>query len=151
MLEREWNRPILDTEKSFLNSYQSSPSPRAIIVLIFWTYFETRIERIYRETLKSLPKSVVEDLLERYSSIGCRLDKLYKITYECSYWSDLHDIGFGKISNMLNRIQTQRNKFVHGHPEAIDDELVEELVQNLKLEHESYILVFNKRMSLTSN
>lgn len=146
MLEREWNRPIINSENSFLNSDQSSPSPRAIIVLIFWTYFETRIERIYRETLKKLPKTVVKDLLERYSSIGYRLDKLYKITYECSYWSDLHDLGFGKVSNMLNRIQTKRNRFVHGHPEAIDDELVEELVENLKLEHQSYISVFNKRM-----
>ena len=35
---------------------------------------------------------------------------------------------------------------MHGHPEAIDDALVEELVAGLKDEHEGWIAVFNRRL-----
>jgi sulfur carrier protein ThiS len=34
---------------------------------------------------------------------------------------------------------------MHGAPEAIDDITIEELIRNLKLEHESWIAVYNKR------
>ena len=43
-------------------------------------------------------------------------------------------------------VQKCRNRFTHGHPEAIDDALVEELVAGLKNEHEGWIAVFNRRL-----
>src|SRR4051812_33600121 len=46
MLEREWKRPLTDADR-FLNiSEGSRPTPRAVIVIVFWSYFETRIERL---------------------------------------------------------------------------------------------------------
>ena len=121
MLEREWLRPISEADR-FLNIAESSrSSPRAILVLIFWTYFETRIERLYRQALEHLPAPIVDDLLRRYSTIGARLDKLYKVSFGTTYLAELENLGYSDISQLLARIHKQRNKFAHGHPEAIDD------------------------------
>ena len=147
MLEREWLRPITDADRFLSISEGCRPSPRAIVILVFWTYFETRIERLFRETMTALPQAMMEDLLRRYSSIGSRLDRLYKVTFSTTYWADLNDLGYSKVSHLLQRVQERRNNFAHGHPEAIDDSLVEELVAGLKDEHESWIAVFNRRIS----
>ena len=147
MLEREWLRPITDADRFLSISERCRPSPRAIVILVFWTYFETRIERLFRETMAALPEAVTEDLLRRYSSIGSRLDRLYKVIFSTTYWADLNDLGYSKVSHLLERVQERRNNFVHGHPEAIDDSLVEELVAGLKDEHESWIAIFNGRIS----
>lgn len=145
MLEREWLRPLTDDDR-FLNVAETSrPSARAVVVLIFWTYFETRIDRLFREALKHLPDTVTEDLLRRYASIGARLDRLYKVVFSTTYSADLKDLGFSTVSRLLVRVQQQRNKFAHGHPEAIDDGLVLDLVTGLRDEHESWIAVFNRR------
>ncbi len=87
--------------------------------------------------MAALPEAVTEDLLRRYSSIGSRLDRLYKVIFSTTYWADLNDLGYSKVSHLLERVQERRNNFVHGHPEAIDDSLVGELVAGLKDEHES--------------
>ena len=149
MLEREWHRPVTDLDRFYSISEPYRPSPRAIVVLVFWTYFETRIERLFRETMSGLPGGVTKDLLRRYSSLGARLDRLYKVVFATTYWADLDNLGYSKISDLLERVQTCRNSFAHGHPAAIDDSLVEELVACLKDEHDSWIAVFNRRMSHT--
>lgn len=147
MLEREWLRPVSDADRFHSIPEQSRPSARAIVVLVFWAYFETRIERLFRETVGSLlPESVLEDLLRRYSSVGARLDRLYTVLFSTTYWADLDDLGFSNVSALLKRVQTCRNSFVHGQPEAIDDSLVEELIAGLRDEHESWIAVFNRRI-----
>ncbi len=151
MLEREWMRPVTDEDLFLSISETSPPSAKAIVVLIFWTYFETRIERIFREVTKSLPKGVLEDLLHRYSSIGYRLEKLYKILFSKTYWADLQDLGYTEVANLLQQVHKRRNEFSHGHPEAIDDLLVKDLIGGLKDEHESWIAVFNKRLSQANN
>ena len=97
--------------------------------------------------MKALPESVMEDLLRRYSSVGSRLDRLYKIVFSSTYWADLKDLGYSNVANLLERVQQRRNEFAHGHPEAIDDSLVKDLVAGLKEEHQSWIAVFNKRIS----
>ena len=66
MLEREWLRPITDADRFLSISEGCRPSPRAIVILVFWTYFETRIERFFRETMTALPQAVTGDLLRRY-------------------------------------------------------------------------------------
>ena len=147
MLEREWLRPLSDADRFLSISEHSRPSPRAIVILVFWTYFETRIERLFRGTMTALPEAVKEDLLRRYPSISSRLDRLYRIMSSRTYWDDLNDLGYSKVSLLLKRVQASRNKFAHGHPEAIDDSLVEELVAGLKDEHESWIAVFNRHIS----
>jgi len=145
MLEREWKRPITDSDR-FLDIAESSrPASRAVIVLVFWSYFEARVERLLREGMRSLPGSVAEDLLRRNSSVGSRLDRLYRVLFSATYWSDLEELGFERVSHLLRRLQERRNNFAHGHPEAIDDVLVADLVAGLKDEHEAWIAVFNRR------
>ena len=145
MLEREWLRPV---EAELYDSIPEDhrPSARAIVVLMFWSYFETRIERLFRETAKAVPEKMMDHLLDRYSSVGARMDSLYKIVFSTTYRADLNDLGYGKVAALLGMVQKCRNRFTHGHPEAIDDALVEELVAGLKDEHEGWIAVFNRRL-----
>ena len=145
MLEREWLKPVTDADRFLSIPIASRPSARAIVVIVFWTYFEKRIERLFCETAKALPNSVLKDLLNRYSSVGARLDRLYKIVFSTTYWQDLDALGYNNVSKLLKDVHTSRNSFVHGHPEAIDDVLVEKLIEGLKDEHESWIAVFNRR------
>jgi hypothetical protein len=144
MLEREWMRPVTDADRFLTIAERSRPSARAIVVLVFWTYFETRIERLFREAMARLPKAVMDDLLRRHASIGSRLDRLYKIMFSTTYSADLKDLGYGHVAELIKKVQTCRNHFAHGHPEAIDDGLIAALVTNLKDEHEAWIAAFNK-------
>lgn len=150
MLEREWKRPITDDDKFLDIAASHRPSARAIVVLVFWTYFETRIERLIREATRALPEAVVKDLLSRYTTVGSRMDRLYKVLFGSSYAGDLRALGYSGIADLLQRVQTQRNEFAHGHPEAIGDGLVEEMVAALKDEHESWIAVFNAKIKQAS-
>ena len=145
MLEREWLRPV---EADLYGSIpeDNRPSARAIVVLVFWSYFETRIERLFRETGKAVPEKVMEHLLNRYSFVGARMDMLYKVVFSTTYWADLNELGYARVATLLRRLQRCRNSFAHGQPEAIDDALVEELVVGLKDEHEGWIAVFNRRL-----
>ncbi len=145
MLEREWLRPV---EGDLYGSIPESnrPCARAIIVVVFWTYFETRIARLFRETGKAVPKKVIEHLLDRNTSIARRTNELYRVVFSTTYWADLNDLGYGKVASLLREVQECRNMFAHGSPEAISDALVEKLVAGLKNEHEGWIAVFNRRL-----
>ncbi len=145
LLEREWRRPVPDSDEVGVIDPSRHPSPRAAIVMQFWSYFETRIERLLRAGMRDLPPRVTEDLLARYSVIGARLDRLYRILFDATYRSDLNELGFAPVARHLARIQDGRNAFAHGDPYAIDDALVTVVVDNLKSEHESWIAVFNRR------
>jgi hypothetical protein len=149
MMEREWERPLLPADASLINLSNPPPSPRAAIVLLFWTYFETRIDRLLRLGLKDQPAEIVEDLLNRYASVGARMDRLYKIVFGTTYFADLNDSGFQDITNHLVNVQKHRNDFSHGQPEAIDDELVRSVVEKLKAEHEAWVSIFNKKCRAT--
>lgn len=147
MLEYEWRRPVSKYDQfNFLNR-DERPAAKAIIVLIFWTYFETRIERLLNSAMKDLPNSIRQNLFKRYQSISNRTDDLYKVLFgeKNSYFLDLESLGFQNIAKLLRRIQYKRNEFMHGNPGAINDELIEEIVRLLKEEHESWIQVFNLR------
>ena len=147
MLEREWKRPL--TAADFFPDVVASsrPAARAVVVLVFWTYFETRIERLLRGSMREIPEGIVEDLLRRYGSVGSRLDGLYKVLHRATYWSDLEELGFQGVSLLLKRVREQRNEFMHGDPKAIDDALVADLVATLKEEHEGWIRVYNRRVA----
>ena len=145
MLEREWLRPVeADLYASIPENHR--PSARAIVVLVFWTYFETRIDRLFRQTAIEVPGGVMEDLLERYSGVGDRLVKLYRVVFSTTYRADLSELGYGDVAALLKRVEGCRNRFMHGEPEAIDDALVAALVAALKAEHEGWIAVFNRRL-----
>lgn len=145
MLQREWERPAPEFERFAHFSQHERPSARAALVLLFWSYFETRLERLLRGGMRSLPDSVSEDLLDRYSSAGARLYRLYRITFGCTYFDDLTAAGYERIAKLLVEVQRRRNEFAHGRPQAIDDASVATVVEALKDEHESWIAVFNRR------
>lgn len=148
LMEREWKRPVTDADRVAEFDAASEPSPRAGIVVQFWSYFETRIERLLRAGMRNLPPRVTEDLLMRYSFIGQRLDRLYRILFDATYRGDLNELGFAPVAQHLALVQERRNDFTHGDPHAIDDALVAAVIENLKTEHEAWVAVFNYRTVL---
>lgn len=145
MLEREWKRPLLDDDYFPNISSSHRPNARAAIGIIFWTYFESRIDRLLRHAMRSLPDAITMEILGRHSSISSRMERIWKILFRSTYWKDLEDLGFGDVGVLLKRVRDSRNLFVHGHPEAIDSTMVVDLVDGLKREHEGWIAVFNLR------
>jgi hypothetical protein len=145
MMQREWNRPI-GNDDSFSGAPPGfRPSLRASIVLLFWSYFETRVERLLRAALAEIPNRLLDDMLRRYSMIGVRLNDFYRIAFDSTYKKDLEDLGHADVWPHLAKVQERRNQFAHGNPQAIDDNLVKSVVEKLKVEHEAWIAVFNKR------
>ena len=133
------------TRKSFLDiSPTARPAARAGIVLVFWSYFESRIDRLLRHATNHLSPAIFSDLMSRYSSIASRLDRLWRILFTTSYWEDLKNLGFDDVAALLQKIHSRRNQFAHGCPGAIDTALIADLVAGLKREHESWIAIFNK-------
>lgn len=151
MVEDEWKRPESKFDKYANLSEDKRPAVKAIIVLVFWIYFETRIERLLDKAMADLPDSIRLNLFKRYQSISSRIDDLYKVLFgkSTSYYLDLDRLGFQNVAELLNRIQDKRNEFMHGKPEAINDDLIEDIVSILKTEHESWIAVFNLRVAKT--
>ena len=68
------------------------------------------------------------------------------MVFSTTYRADLSELGYGNVAALLKRVEGCRNRFAHGEPEAIDDSLVEALVEGLKDEHEGWIAVFNRRL-----
>lgn len=151
MLEQEWKRTLTDADYFPTIAARCRPTPRAVIVLIFWSYFETRIERFLRQATRNLPEKFSDDFLNRYSSIGSRLDKCCRLIFSTTYWTVLEDCGYGDISILLKRVHQARNRFAHGHPEAIDESLVHDLVEGLKREHEAWIAMYNRATAASQN
>jgi hypothetical protein len=145
MMEREWKRPMNEGNDLIFPDPVRRPSSRASLVLLFWTYFETRIERLLRGGMRQVPARLAEDTLQRHSSIGSRLNRLYRVLFGVSYGADLTELGYDDIWQHLTRVQERRNAFAHGQPAAIDDALVGAVVDNLKREHEAWVAVFNRR------
>jgi hypothetical protein len=113
-------------------------------VILFWSYFETCIERLLRKALREMPKRILDDTLRRYSAIGARLKDLYRVAFSSTYKDDLEAVGHAQIWSHLAQVQERRNQFAHDQPQAIDDALVQTVVEKLKVEHEAWIAVFNK-------
>ena len=147
LMEREWERMTRDAVSQHRLPHTEQVSTGASLVLLFWTYFETRLENLLRNGLRHVPPSFLEDALNRYSSAGARLDRFYKIAFDSTYHSDLVALGHSDVSTHLARVQEQRNAFVHGSPQSIDDSLAVSVVEMLKREHEAWIAVFNHRVS----
>ena len=147
LMEREWERMTRDSASQNRLPHTEQVSTGASLVLLFWTYFETRLEHLLRDGLQHVPSSFLEDALNRYSSVGARLDRFYKIAFDSTYHSDLVSLGHSDVSAHLARIQKQRNAFVHGSPQSINDSLAISVVEMLKREHEAWIAVYNHRLS----
>lgn len=144
LMQREWLRPASAAAEGMLQHKQISE--RAPVVLLFWTYFESRIERLVRLGLGQMSDALREDVLARYSSIGARMDRLYKLAFGTTYFDDLRAVNAGAIASLLADVQKRRNEFSHGQPAAISDDLASRVVAALKDEHLAWIAVFNRRI-----
>jgi len=47
LMHREWLRPVLDEVDPSSVPPGHKPSPRVLVVLLFWTFFETMMGRFY--------------------------------------------------------------------------------------------------------
>jgi hypothetical protein len=144
LMHQDWCRPLSVEDDASLPA-TSRPSPRALIVLIFWTYFETLMTWYYEAATRRLPPAVAADLLTRYGSIGGRLDRLHRVLFQAKYGDDLDQLGFADIRAHLENLQERRNAFIHGTPEAIDDALVDDTARLMPRFHEAWIRSFNLR------
>ena len=147
LMEREWERMTRDSASQNRLPHAEQVSTGASLVLLFWTYFETRLEQLLRDGLRHIPSRFLEDALNRYSSVGARMRTFYKIAFDSTYHSDLVSLGYSDVSAHLARIHKQRNEFVHGSPQSIDDTLATSVVEMLKQEHEAWIAIYNHRVS----
>ena len=87
LLEREWKRMCRDSTTRDVSHFLSDVSDGAAIILIFWSYFESRIDYLFRSLLGHLPPDFLLDTLRRYSSISARLKDLYKIAFKSTVLS----------------------------------------------------------------
>ena len=147
ILEREWKRPDRSSASKGEFPFLADVSSRAAIVLVFWSYFESKNEYLLRNSLGHIPAEFMEDMLKRYSSISARLKDLYKITFRSTYYQDLCSVGFGDVKDRLIMIRERRNSFAHGSPKSIDDVVVEKVVEFLEREHVAWIAVYNWRVA----
>lgn len=145
LMHREWRRPLLDEVDPSSVPPGHKPSPRVLVVLLFWTFFETMMGRFYETATAGLPGSVGSDLLKRYNSIGSRLDRLHRVLFATTYAKDLDQLGHEAVRQHLENVQEQRNAFMHGNPEAISDGLVEETVKMMPAFQEAWTQAFNLR------
>ena len=147
LMEREWERMTRDSASQNRLPHAGQVSTGASLVLLFWTYFETRLEHILRDGLRHIPPRFLEDALSRHSSVDARMRRFYKIAFDSTYHSDLVCLGYSDVSDHLARIHKQRNEFVHGSPQSIDDSLATSVAEMLKQEHEAWIAIYNHRVS----
>lgn len=145
LMHREWLRPLVDEVNRADVPAGDRPSSRALIVLLFWTYFETLMSAFYDAASAHLPRPIAKDLLKRYGMIGTRLDKLHRIFFGSTYAEDLALLGYKAVGSHLRAVQRHRNAFVHGNPAAIDDALVEETARIIPSFHAAWIACFNHR------
>ena len=151
LLQREWNRMQRDVRTLERSQYTTEVSLGAPIVLIFWTYFETRIDRLWTDMLCGLPSAFSKDLLDRYSSVKARLSSFYKTAFDTTYYDDLELLGYTDLAGFIAHLMDKRNKFAHGDPLSINDKLAEKVVRLLKREHEAWIAIYNHRVATTSH
>lgn len=142
LMHREWLRPPAGIGGL---PQGSQPSPRVLIVLTFWTFFETLMDWFYETATRDLPPAIGEDLRNRYRFIGARLTRLHRILFGMTYGEDLDSLSLSTVRLHLEKVQTQRNAFVHGKPEAINDALVEDTVKMMPSFQDAWIQAFNKR------
>jgi DNA-binding transcriptional regulator YbjK len=145
LIQREWLRPASAAAEGMLQHRQISE--RATVVLLFWTYFESRVERLLRLGLAQMREALCEDILARYSSVGARMDRLYKLVFGTTYFEDLRAVNAEPIVSLLAEVQKRRNEFAHGQPGAITDDLTNQVVAALREEHLAWIAVFNRRVA----
>jgi hypothetical protein len=143
LMQREWDRPLAEVPLIVIDN-EKAPQ-RLIIVLLFWSLFENLMEVFFTQALSVLPKAIADDLLKHYSSIGSRLDRLYKLLFATTFKEDILSLGKVELFEHLERLQKKRNAFVHGDPKAITEDLVRDTVLYLQDVQSAWIDLYNRR------
>jgi hypothetical protein len=141
LMKREWERPLLEINEGL--AVGKRPSQRMLNVVLFWTLFEHHMDRLFDAALAALPAAIRADLLRRYATIGNRMDRLYKLVFDSTFEHDLGQLGHKNVYDHLSKVQERRNAFVHGDSEAIDDNLVDEVVERLPAVQAAWLALYN--------
>lgn len=142
LVKREWDRPLAEVSEW---EREGRPSQRMLIVVLFWTLFEHHMDRLLDAGLATTLEAIRADLLRRYSSIGSRMNQLYKLTFNATMKDDLATLGYSDVFDHLVTVQQRRNDFVHGNSEAIDDNLVRQVVERLPNVQAAWLALYNHR------
>ena len=140
----EWNRPTIGDQLAGLPQ-SKRPSPHLVIVILFWSLFESLMQRLLEKKASMLPPAIAEDLLRRYSTIGSRMDSLYKLLVGSTLRVDLTAVDAADVYDHLKRVQEGRNRFIHGEPEVINADLVDATVDKLPAVQGAWIRLYNLR------
>ena len=76
LLEREWKRMMRDSVSKDRMPFAEQVSTGASIVLLFWTYFETRIEQLLRDGLRHVPSRFLGRRAEAVFLCRCATDDI---------------------------------------------------------------------------
>jgi hypothetical protein len=145
MMHVEWQRPFGHSDTLNGLPHERRPSPRLVVVILFWTLFERLMERLFVDAMKRLPEAVAADLLKRYSGIGARLDRLFPLLFGTTFANELARLDFSDVKRHLDAVQDARNAFIHGTPEAITDSLVRQVAEKLPDVQRAWIALYNAR------
>ena len=104
LMKREWDRPLAEVPE-WERVTGGRPSQRMLIVVLFWTLFEHHMDRLLDAGLATTREAIRADLLRRYSSIGSRMDRLYKLTFNATMRDDLGALGFAHVFDHLSMVR----------------------------------------------
>ncbi len=149
LIRREWERPLTEEDRK-LNLWANEIPQRLSIVLLFWSLFEHLMDKLISDGLKNIPENISKNLLKRFSSVGSRMGDLYKLTFSSSMKEDLVDLECERIHKHLINLQEKRNKFIHGNPHAIDEQLVSDTMHYLQESQLAWICLYNKNCTKQS-
>lgn len=150
LIHQEWLRPAATPDNFAGMPDERRPSSRLLVVILSWSLFESLMGRLLETAMRPLPPSVSKDLLTRHSSIGSRMDRLYKIVFGSTLEADLRQLGYHQLWTHLRDVQKRRNAFIHGEPEAINDGLVDKTAEYLPLLQEAWMRLYNLRCARQS-
>lgn len=108
-MEVEWARPTA----SLPENRTRYGSESLVIVILIWTLFETLMDRFYLAAFADMPGDLGGELLRRFPNIGGRLDRLYKLRWDTTFWDNLADNGYADAAIHPRTVQTARNNFVY--------------------------------------
>jgi hypothetical protein len=147
LMRREWERPLLNHNQPTSSDYKIPE--RLLIVILFWSLFEGLMDTFFSKALRQIPKNISEDLLNRYSTIGSRMDRLYKLLFSVTFKDDLVSIGKKDVYDHLIQLQNKRNEFIHGKPDAIDETLINDTIEKLQETQAGWIILYNRRCAFS--
>ena len=81
LMQREWERPASEDEKS--RSFIEQVSPKLILVILFWTLFEHLMDRFFNTAVASLPEGVRDAVDYRADGVKCNPFDGSQIAHGC--------------------------------------------------------------------